>query len=454
MIHRWNTPPCRIAGIYFVVGAVYIVLSDWVVEAEGWTNWLPGFQTFKGLAFVFLSAILIYLLADRELRRRQKVEQQLMRAQRMEAVGQLTNGVAHDFNNFLTVIFGNLELIHQDAETNSVLRRQVDSALLAAERGADLTRRLLAFSRGQSLEPRNIDVAECLMQMKMLLDCVLGEGITVKESLTPDLPTILADPGQLESVLLNLGLNSRDAMPVGGTILLSGKIVRLDADLSQGKWRVAKGDYVKITVRDDGCGMSQQVQDRLLEPFFSTKPAGEGTGLGFPTVYKFVKQSGGYVMVQSKVGRGTSVALYFPFVEAGERAVSHHFDTTGDRQGNETVILVENDVAVREVLNTLLTRLGYRVLLASCAQEARELLSGADHVDLLLSDVVLGGDQDGISLASEVCQDHPSLPVLLISGVADPEGSRANLIPARVGWLDKPFNRKQVSQRLRDLLDA
>ncbi|MCA1775333.1 MAG: hypothetical protein LC676_06905 [Loktanella sp.] len=159
MIHRWNTPPCRIAGIYFAVSAIYIVLSDWVVEADGWTDWLPGFQTVKGLAFVFLSAILIYLLADRELRRRRKVEQQLMRAQRMEAVGQLTNGVAHDFNNFLTVIFGNLEMIHQDAGANSALRRQADSALLAAERGADLTRRLLAFSRGQSLEPRNIDVA-------------------------------------------------------------------------------------------------------------------------------------------------------------------------------------------------------------------------------------------------------------------------------------------------------
>lgn len=454
MVHRWNTPPFRIAGIYFAVSATYIVLSDWIVEADGWSNWLPGFQTLKGLSFVFLSAILIYILANRELRRRQTVERQLMRAQRMEAVGQLTNGVAHDFNNFLTVIFGNLELIQQEAGSKSALRKQADSALLAAERGADLTRRLLAFSRGQSLEPRHIDVAECLTQMKMLLDCVLGEGISVREELSTDLPKILADPGQLESILLNLGLNSRDAMPMGGTILLTASAVSLDTDFKRGNWHVAKGDYVMITVRDDGCGMPWRVQDRLLEPFFTTKLAGEGTGLGFSMAYKFVKHSGGHVMVQSKVGHGTSVALYFPMASVEERAAADHFNTSEDRLGDETVLLVENDIAVRDVLNTLLTRLGYNVLLASCADEARELRSGSNQVDLLLADVVLGRDQNGIELASEIGQDHPALPVLLISGVADSEMSRTISDPVRVEWLDKPFNRKQVSQRLRDLLDA
>lgn len=452
-MYRWNTPPVRVAGIYLLVSVIYIVISDWLVEEGVWIAALPAVQTLKGVVFVFLSAILIYVLSARELRRRQAAEKLLLRAQRMEAVGQLTNGVAHDFNNFLTVIFGNLELIHQGAGANSTLRDQVDNALLAAERGAALTRRLLAFSRGQSHEPQQIEIKECLLQLKSLLDCVLGEGIVVETDLADDLPPILADRAQLEATVLNLGLNARDAMPHGGTILLTSRAAKLTSDLTCGNWQVPKGNYVMISVKDDGIGMSQGVQDRLLEPFFTTKPVGKGTGLGFPMAYSFVKQSGGHLVVRSDVDQGASVALYFPIASRDKRAARHYAITSEDRLGDETILVVENDIAVRDVLNTLLIRLGYNVLLASQASEARELLTGKNHVDVLLTDIVLGCEQNGIELANEIRHDHPSLPVLLVSGAADSSITCELSNTAPVRCLEKPFSSKQVSQALREMLD-
>lgn len=454
MIRGWNTPPLRVAGIYLLASVVYILISDWLVEDGGWRGWLPGIQTGKGLAFVCLSAVLIHFLIARELRRRKAVERQLMRAQRMEAVGQLTSSVAHDFNNFLTVILGNLEMIQEDARVRSELRKRADHAMLAAERGADLTRRLLAFSRKQSLEPRLVDVNDCVAQMKMLLGSVLGEGIGVEADLAPGLPPVLADPGQLETAVLNLALNARDAMPSGGTILLATTSVSVDADQTSGKWQVAKGKYVVITVHDDGFGMSQRVQDRLIEPFFTTKPAGEGTGLGFSMTHGFVKQSGGHVVVTSEVGRGTSVKLYFPEAAPAKPLPADPPIHAPGRGGSETVLLVENDIAVRDVLNDLLTRLGYRVLLASQADEAREHLAGDINVDLLMTDIVLVGQCSGIRLVNEVRQTRPSIPVLVISGLADPTITGTLADPANVGWIAKPFSRLTVAQRLRELLDS
>lgn len=453
MIHRWNTPPLRIAGIYFVISLAYIVGSDWLVEADDWRNWLPGVQTSKGIAFVVLSALLIHYLIARELRRRQALERQLMRAQRMESVGQLTGGVAHDFNNFLTVILGNLELIHDDAGCNSAMRDRADHALLATERGADLTRRLLAFSREQSLEPRLVNVNECVAQMNMLLGCVLGEGIVVKVDLAKDLPPIMADPGQLETGILNLALNARDAMPNGGTILLTTRAESIKADQTTGKWSVAKGSYVRISVEDNGLGMSQRVQDRIVDPFFTTKPAGQGTGLGFPMAHGFVKQSGGHVVVRSEIGRGTTVSLYFPTSEQQFQSSAEHPATAPDRGGDETLLLVENDPDVRSILNDHLTHLGYRVHLAARADEAQDLLAGGVEIDLLMADIILGGRRCGIELANEVRQSHPNVPVLVISGFADSTVATKLSDPARSAWLAKPFNRQTVARRVRELLD-
>ncbi len=454
MKRHWNSSPFRVSGLYASVSATYIVVSDWLAEPGGWTAGISGIQTTKGLVFVLLSTILIYFLTAREMRHRKAVELQLMRAQRMEAVGQLTNGIAHDFNNFLTVIFGNLELIQQDAGFNGNLRRQADCALLAAERGADLTRRLLAFSRKQSLEPRHIDVNECLAQMKILLGCVVGEGVAVQTKLTADLPTILVDPGQLEASVLNLGLNARDAMPSGGTIVLSTSFSSLKADIRSGNWYVPKGDYITITVKDDGLGMSRRVQKRLLEPFFTTKSAGKGTGLGFPMAHRFVTESGGHVVVTSDVGQGTRVSFYFPIGVAANLSAPSSSRPPDGIAANETVLLVDNDAAVRDVLSNTLTRIGYRVLLASNANEALEHLAGTTQVDLLLTDIVLGNKRSGIDLINEVRHDRPDMPVLLISGVSDPTIMGKIASPAPVGWLAKPFTCRSVSEKLRELLDS
>lgn len=453
MIHRWNTPPLRVAGIYLVISLAYIIVSDWFVETNAWSSWLPGIQTSKGIAFVVLSALLIHFLTARELRRRQALELQLMRAQRMEAVGQLTGGVAHDFNNFLTVILGNLELIHEDADCSSAMRDRADHALLATERGADLTRRLLAFSREQSLEPRLVDVNECVAQMKMLLGSVLGEGVTVDADFGPDLPPIKADPGQLETAILNLALNARDAMPNGGTIMLSTSAERIKADQMTGRWPVAKGSYVRISVMDNGLGMSQRVQDRIVDPFFTTKPEGSGTGLGFPMAHGFVKQSGGHVVVCSEVGRGTTVSLYFPISKQAKPSAAEDPATAPDRGGDETLLVVENDLAVRRILNDHLTLLGYRVHLAARAREVHDLLERGVRIDLLMADILIGGRRNGIELANEVRRSHPSIPVLVISGFADPTIATRLADPARSGWLAKPFSRQTVARRVRELLD-
>ena len=452
MIHRWNRPTFKIAAIYFLAGGCFIVASEWLVAKGDGVDRFFWVQTVKGLVFVLLTAILIYVLIAKELRRRQSVELQLVRAQRMEAIGGLTSGVAHDFNNFLTVIIGNLELIQQDAESNCDRRRQVDNALLAAERSADLARRLLAFSRERSLEPQYFNLNECLTQMKMLLDSVLGEGIEVSVDLAPELPAILADPGQLETSLLNLGLNARDAMPSGGDIIIKSSVVSLHSEFKLGKWRVAKGNYVVLTVEDDGPGMSQQVQDRLLEPFFTTKPVGEGTGLGFPMTYTFVRQTGGNVVVNSKLGHGTSVALYFPIATDMRTSLRDCHLTSEDRIGEETILIVDNDKAIRDVLNELLTRLGYQVLMAADAEEAQKLMEENSEVDLFIADIDLASEVNGVELANEICFSRPVLPVLFSSGVEDSTIIREFFNPARAGWLSKPFNRAQISQELRDLL--
>jgi len=453
MIQSWNTLPGRVAWIYLGVGLAYIVLSDWAVEVGQGGSWVPGAQTIKGLIFVALSAALIRFLVSRELRRRQLLELQLMRAQRMEAVGQLTSSVAHDFNNFLTVILGNLELIRLDAAQGSALQKRADNALIATEKGADLSRRLLAFSRKQSLKPRIIDANECLTQMKMLLGSVLGEGIRVETDLSRQIAPIKVYPGRLETAVLNLALNARDAMPEGGTISLTTQAARFDTDQRVGHWTVGKGDYVRISVRDEGAGMTARVQENLLDPFFTTKSPGKGTGLGFSMTHGFVVQSGGHVTVSSAPGDGTSVDLYFPAVHTPETTTDETRLPLEASRGNETILLVDNDTAVRAVLGDMLTQLGYSVLNASRAKEATAIVKGAAGIDLLITDVVLGGARNGIELVNDLRANHPIFPVLLISGYADPAILEKLAVPTQVDWLPKPFSRLTVARKLRQLLD-
>lgn len=453
MIRSWKSFPGRVAWIYFVIALAYIVLSDWAVELRQGGSWNPGVQTLKGIVFVALSAVLIRFLVGREFRRREMLEQQLMRSQRMEAVGQLTSSVAHDFNNFLTVILGNLEMIRLDAAPESPLQKRADNALIATEKGADLSRRLLAFSRKQSLKPRLIDANECLTQMKMLLGSVLGEGIRVETELSRSIAPIKVDPGRLETAILNLALNARDAMPEGGRIVLTTKAAQFGSDQRVGRWTVGKGDHVLISVRDDGCGMTAKVQENLLVPFFTTKSVGKGTGLGFSMTHDFVVQSGGHVTVTSAPGEGTSVDLYFPAFREKDAASDKAMAPKDVVKGTETILLVDNDKAVRTVLGDMLAQLGYTVVNASRASEASEIVAQRGGIDLLITDVVLGGARDGIELVNDLRKTHPVFPVLLISGLADPAILEKLFVPAQVGWLSKPFSRLSVARKLRELLD-
>lgn len=454
MVDLWSATAFKISAIYFLAGGLYVVATEWLLEGGEYNDWFFGIEMVQGVAIVFFTAILIYVLIAQELRRRLAIELKMIQAQRMEAVGKLASGVAHDFNNFLTVIIGNLELIQQEACSSSDHRHQMDTALLAAERSADLARRLLAFSSERSLEAQYFNLNECLIQVKLLLDSVLGEGIKVNLDLAPELPSILADPGQLETCLLNLGLNARDAMPSGGDIIIRSSTESLNSEIKLGNWRVAKGNYVVITVEDEGHGMSQQTQDRLLEPFFTTKPVGKGTGLGFPMTYTFVRQTGGNVVVQSNLDHGTSVALYFP-IATDIKASRYGFDRVSEvRKGDELILVVDNDEAVRRVLSELLKSLGYCILTASDVKEARKLINENNEIDLFITDIDLAGSENGVELATDICCSRPFLPVLFISGVADPAIIREFSNSARLGWLDKPFNRVQISQEIRDLLDG
>ncbi|MEX1147405.1 MAG: ATP-binding protein, partial [Sphingomonadales bacterium] len=342
--------PVKVAIIYAIISMAYIFGSDWIVEAGIGRGWQFAAQTYKGIAFVVVSAIIIALLIRRELRRYAQVEQAYARSQRMEAVGKLSSGIAHDFNNLLTVVAGNLELIEAEARQNPAITNRVATALLAADRGAELTRRLLAFSRHQIMEPSNVNVNETIRRMTRLLHSVLGEGIEVKEALASNLPLIRVDPRQLESAILNLAINSRDALPQGGQITLITEFAALDKPLSDTRWPVPAGRYVIVAVSDNGVGIPDSVQVRLFEPFFTTKPEGRGTGLGLSIIGNFIKEFDGHVTVTSTESHGTTVRLYFPeaappsaqdAAPAGQGAVV--------RGGDETILLVENDRGVKDV---------------------------------------------------------------------------------------------------------
>lgn len=446
--------PVKVAGIYALISLAYIFGSDWIVEADMSPLWRPNIQTFKGAAFVLASAFVIALLIRRELLRYAQVEQAFVKAQRMDAVGKLTSGIAHDFNNLLMVILGNLELIEDEAAQNEVIARRVANALLATDRGTDLTRRLLSFSRQQIMEPRLVDVNDNIHSMAKLMHSVLGEGIEIREKLADDLPLIRVDPGQLESAILNLAINSRDAMPQGGNLSLTTGFMELDKGHADGRWHVPAGRYVMISVNDDGEGIPDAVQDRLCEPFFSTKPEGKGTGLGLAMVHGFVKQSDGHIVFYSSEGRGTTVKLYFPEAETRASASGLPPDRLPSPVGGtETILLVENDLAVREVMYVFLKNLGYRILVTERVPDALTILRNEPDTQLLITDIILGDRRTGIELAHEARTINPSLAILLVSGYADPTitGQLADF--ARIGWLAKPFGHEALARRVRLMLD-
>jgi PAS domain S-box-containing protein len=377
-------------------------------------------------------------------------EESLRQAQKMEAVGQLTGGIAHDFNNLLTIILANLQLLEDEIAPDSDSRELVQSATRAALRGAELTRKLLVFARRQRLDAASTDVNALVSSMTAMLHRVLGEHIHIVEALDPELPEVFIDAGQLETVLLNLVVNARDAMPGGGSLSITTRTIELDGravpDLN-----LEPGSFVAIAVSDTGTGMSPEVAARAFEPFFTTKAAGRGTGLGLSMVYGFAKQSGGHIHLVSEPGQGTTLTLYLP--QAKEIGPSVKPELREWPTGTEAILLVEDDNDVRAGATRILTGLGYDVTAAADAATALAQLDGKSDIRLLLTDVVLANGPSGPELAAQAREIRPDLKVLFMSGhVRDTAGFQEQL-QRDAHFLPKPFRKEDLARMVRFALD-
>lgn len=382
------------------------------------------------------------------------LEEQLRRSQRLEAIGQMTGGVAHDFNNLLTVILGNSEQLIDGLGEHHRLRPLVDMTVRAAERGAELTSRLLSFARRQPLTPAALNVNRQVAAMDKLLRSTLGEAVQLEIVQAGGLWKALVDAAQLESAILNLCLNARDAMPVGGRLTIETANAHLDAVYAQKEGDLAPGQYVMIAVSDTGTGMDAQTLERVFEPFFTTKEVGKGTGLGLSMVYGFVKQSSGHIRVYSEPGLGTTVKIYLPRAHDQTADVVEARPDTQAIPGREHILLVEDDELVREHVSMLLRSLGYQVSQAADGHQALEALERLGAVDLLFTDVVMPGGMSGRQLADTVRQQYPGIPVLFSSGYTENAIVHHGRLDPGVYLLQKPYRRQELAAMVRQVIDA
>jgi signal transduction histidine kinase len=381
-------------------------------------------------------------------------EEVLRQSQKMEAVGQLTGGIAHDFNNMLTGIIGSLELLRRRLARGRTddLDGLIDLGVTSANRAAGLTHRLLAFSRRQSLDSKPVEMNTLVVSMAELLQRSIDESIRLDLQLSDELWVAEADPNQLESALLNLVINARDAMPDGGRLVVTTANRHLDEDFTQDHSNLEAGDYVVLSVTDTGCGMPQSTINRAFDPFFTTKPIGQGTGLGLSMIYGFSKQSGGHVSIESEVGQGTTVSLYLPRfggdVPLAHPVASQHAPLA---RNGETVLIVEDDPAVRVLVCTVLSDLGYAFVEASDADSAVPILDSPQRIDLLISDVGLPG-MNGRQLAEIGRQLRSDLKVLFITGYAEHAAVRGGFLDPGMQMITKPFTFDLLTAKVQEMI--
>jgi signal transduction histidine kinase/CheY-like chemotaxis protein len=390
----------------------------------------------------------------RDITERRQLEEQLRQSQKMEAVGQLTGGIAHDFNNLLTVILGCSEFIGEEAKENPRLSKMAKMILDAAQRGADLTHRMLAFARRQALQPKPIDVNRMLANMESILRRTLSTDIDLEVIQSREDCTALVDLTQLESALLNLCVNARDAMPGGGKLIIETGMTELDSSYAEQNADVTPGQYILIAVSDTGCGISPENLDRVFDPFFTTKEVGKGTGLGLSMVYGFVKQSQGHVKIYSEPGEGTSVKLYLPKADQESEPSNQEAILIADLHGSEVILLVEDNAPVREFAKTQLLHLGYQVLEAANGKDALAILREHPEIELLFTDVLMPGGLNGRELAHEARKLYPALKVLFSSGYAESAILHTGLLDENIQLLNKPYSRLQLARRIRGMLTA
>jgi len=389
-----------------------------------------------------------------EITERKRLEEQLLQSQKMEAVGQLAGGVAHDFNNILTAIVGYTDLLAVEFGANSRQLEDLEEIRKAARRAAALTRQLLAFSRKQVLEPRVIDLNSVVMNLEKMLRSLISANVALETALAPDLGAARADPNQLEQVIMNLAINARDAMPEGGTLTIETGNATLDENYAAQHVAVVPGSYVMLAVTDTGSGMSEETKARIFEPFFTTKPPGRGTGLGLSTVYGIVKQSGGNIWLYSEPGKGTTFKVYLPTVEALPADIGKVAPAEAVRHGGGTVLVVEDDEQLRRLTHRALAAHGYTVLEADRGRVALDIARRhKGMIDLLLTDIVMP-DTDGRKLADTLRAARPGLRVLYMSGY--PAGAIAShgMLESGVAYLAKPFTTDAITRKVREVLEA
>ena len=382
-------------------------------------------------------------------------EEALLQSQKMEAVGQLTGGIAHDFNNLLTGIVGSLDLLQtrlNQGRTDNVAR-YINAAMTSANRAAALTHRLLAFARRQPLIPKSVDVNQLVVSLEDLLRRTIGETIDLQIVAAADLWSTLCDPNQLESALLNLAINARDAMPDGGRLTIATSNARLDS-VTADTPALSPGDYVCITVTDTGVGMSAEVAARAFDPFFTTKPIGQGTGLGLSMIYGFARQSNGHVTIDSKIGQGTAVRLYLPRhhgdIAASQASAARTAEHAAD---GETVLVIEDEPVVRGVILEMLDEQGYRTLEAVDGPSSLKILRSGERIDLLVTDVGLPG-MNGRQVADQARESRPDLKILFITGYAESVAIADGFLQPGMEMITKPFDLDHLAQRIRAMISG
>ena len=403
---------------------------------------------------------LIYFFASQlDVTRRRDAEEGLRQAQKMEAVGQLTGGVAHDFNNLLTVIQGFSDVLRNQIEGDGEFDRKkaarsINAVMQAAERGATLTQQLLAFSRRQKLQGRVVNLVDLIDQLEPLIERTAGGIVDVEIVRQEKTCNARIDPTQAELAIINILLNARDAMPNGGKIVIEVKNRSIEAG-DKGFGELEAGNYVAVTICDEGTGMSPEVLTRVTEPFFTTKDQGKGTGLGLSMVYGFMKQSGGSLRIQSEEGRGTTISMLFPCENAKADPVGAAASRSlSDKRGTETVLVVEDQIDVGDYAETVLAEFGYTVLRAENANEALNLLDGAGHIDLLFSDLIMPGGMNGVMLAREVKRRRPRMRVLLTTGYAESSIERVDARGAEFELIQKPYKRSELATKVRQVIEG
>ncbi|SFL30387.1 hybrid sensor histidine kinase/response regulator [Methylobacterium pseudosasicola] len=400
---------------------------------------------------------LVYFFGSQlDVSRRRDAEEALGQAQKMEALGQLTGGIAHDFNNLLQVIVGYVDILASGLEKPDAdrarLGRATDNIRQAAERATTLTQQLLAFARKQRLDGRAVNLNTLVEGMREMVARSVGEVVTIELDLARDLWNCRVDPTQAEVAILNVLINARDAMPEGGTVKITTENTEIVAGGEIGPLR--PGRYVSIAIRDTGTGIPPAVLARVMDPFFTTKEEGKGTGLGLSMVYGFAKQSGGAAQIESAVGAGTTVRLSFPATDSDAHAPSKVSHRAVDRQGTETILIVDDREDVAELARTILRDFGYTTLMASNAREALEILDSSERIDLLFTDLIMPGGMNGVLLAREARRRQPKLKVLLATGYAEASLERTDIGGSEFDLLNKPYRRTELVRRVRAILDG